>query len=817
MMNALLSLTVMQHRTHQRLFMGVLRWMCGTLLLILQVWLLDSCASTRSREFTLQPEDDNTATSATVYVTGTKPIDSLSAQELSKIFINVWKVETNDFPREIRVFARVMDSTGNFITGMAEPYYAGEGDYRRLWSSLKEIFRTDTVTVDEFSIREFGDKDSLQYDIGLVLDHGGSMGGAITTLQEAAQLFVGLRYPDDRIAVLKFDSKIKLETPLTKDSAALARSLQKHGLKDFGLYTALYDAIKAGILELATTATATARQMHHSTHHSTHHSKHADSSTHAALHLTSATEEAIPKALVIFTDGEDNFSTCDDAELYALAKKHNVHLFPVGFGYVNDEVLSNLATFTGGHYYKVYSKRELAAVFQDIYKSLRNFYKITYKPTPREGLRDIEIALNDLVELGYGRNPKRRRGDGDSAFAVNDSLARLALATLNDNTLSNKNLTSIDTHQQNLNPNDANTNRTGIGGNTSSDKSDANLSGTNTRNNKNVGSRNKSSAGSGGTNTRNSGLHNNNDSNLNSNPPSTTDKTEKENKNSQYAPFGRGNSKNTSGNSKKNERGNSSNSGGNANDSTNSKNTSGNDGNGNTNANGNDGNGSKNDSSRNNSNSSGNANDSTNSKNASGNDEKNDGKNTSSDTNGSTNASGNDGNGSKNDSDRNSKNASGNNSNATGNSSGNGSNFGGDGSGKRTNRIAVRVPVDVPMFKPVDSLNTVFTKLILFDFRKAELRPEALPLLDELAATLVKFSRIKLEVCGHTDNVGTEEFNQVLSEMRAAAVVRALVERGVRAERLRWRGFGFSQPLVPNDTEEQRQQNRRTEFRIIAR
>ncbi len=133
-------------------------------------------------------------------------------------------------------------------------------------------------------------------------------------------------------------------------------------------------------------------------------------------------------------------------------------------------------------------------------------------------------------------------------------------------------------------------------------------------------------------------------------------------------------------------------------------------------------------------------------------------------------------------------------------------------------RFGAAVEFDKTPLNPFDTLNTVFsTEKIYFDLNKAYLRSESFVLLDELARWLVKFQRVKLEVRGHTDIAGTEEYNQRLSELRAASVIAALIERGVAPARLRSRGFGASDPLAPNDTEENRQRNRRTEFVIIAR
>ncbi len=90
-------------------------------------------------------------------------------------------------------------------------------------------------------------------------------------------------------------------------------------------------------------------------------------------------------------------------------------------------------------------------------------------------------------------------------------------------------------------------------------------------------------------------------------------------------------------------------------------------------------------------------------------------------------------------------------------------------------------------------------------------------MLDAIAAALRRAPKIRLEIRGNTDNIGGATFNQRLSELRAEAVAQALVQRGIAEKRLQTLGFGLTKPIVENDTEENRQKNRRTEFAIIAR
>ena len=104
---------------------------------------------------------------------------------------------------------------------------------------------------------------------------------------------------------------------------------------------------------------------------------------------------------------------------------------------------------------------------------------------------------------------------------------------------------------------------------------------------------------------------------------------------------------------------------------------------------------------------------------------------------------------------------------------------------------------------------------VLFEFASYDLTASSFPELDRLAAYLTENEKLQVEIHGHTDNVGGEEHNQLLSENRARAVVEYLIEKGVDDERISSRGFGENQPIASNETEEGRAQNRRTEMVIL--
>jgi outer membrane protein OmpA-like peptidoglycan-associated protein len=123
-----------------------------------------------------------------------------------------------------------------------------------------------------------------------------------------------------------------------------------------------------------------------------------------------------------------------------------------------------------------------------------------------------------------------------------------------------------------------------------------------------------------------------------------------------------------------------------------------------------------------------------------------------------------------------------------------------------------------PLAVRVTETEIVILQQVQFDTGKATIRPESDELLDEIAMVLSAHKVIaKVEVQGHTDNRGGRRMNMKLSTDRAASVVRALVERGIAAERLTSVGHGPDKPIADNKTAEGRQQNRRVQFVILER
>jgi outer membrane protein OmpA-like peptidoglycan-associated protein/Tol biopolymer transport system component len=122
---------------------------------------------------------------------------------------------------------------------------------------------------------------------------------------------------------------------------------------------------------------------------------------------------------------------------------------------------------------------------------------------------------------------------------------------------------------------------------------------------------------------------------------------------------------------------------------------------------------------------------------------------------------------------------------------------------------------DIPL-QPIRAGESVVLKNVFFNTGSAELKPESMVELDKLARFLEKNPKVFIEIGGHTDNVGDKKSNQVLSENRGKSVHEYLVSKKINPERLTFKGFGDTQPIAENSSPEGRQQNRRTEFKVIS-
>jgi len=316
--------------------------------LFFTLFVLISCSSVNKHEkkgFAFQNEtySDDDSTYSDVYITGTKPIDSI---DVNKMIYDIFRIDYKDYPNEIRLYGRPYDSLGNFVTNMADPYKIDTS--KNYFTSIKEklgkLYKVRTQGVDNFVVREYGAGDSIAYNLVLSLDYSGSIKKMLDVIMEGTEIFVGMKFPYDKIGISSFNNEFDIKVPVIKDKNKIINLYKAKKNDGVGLFSAVYDALWNSITMLEDT------------------------------------EEDSPRVIVIFTDGDDNYSKIKIGELINRAKEKNINIFTIAFGFSIDENLKYIAQYTGGRFYKVYTKEDLIKVFRDIYLSLRYYYLISYTP-----------------------------------------------------------------------------------------------------------------------------------------------------------------------------------------------------------------------------------------------------------------------------------------------------------------------------------------------------------------------------------------------------------------------------------------------------
>ena len=120
----------------------------------------------------------------------------------------------------------------------------------------------------------------------------------------------------------------------------------------------------------------------------------------------------------------------------------------------------------------------------------------------------------------------------------------------------------------------------------------------------------------------------------------------------------------------------------------------------------------------------------------------------------------------------------------------------------------------VDVIRDGDNLLLRMPSGITFAYDKADVQPQFQPTLNDVASVLSQYPKTYIDVYGHTDSDGSDAYNQTLSERRAQSVANYLVGKGVQSARIATRGFGETQPIASNATEEGKAANRRVEIKI---
>lgn len=318
-----------------------------------------SCSTPRKTGFEMMKElaeVDLDSSKKQIYITSTLPIDSANVDIL---ITDIFRHDIRNYPEEVILYARVYDSVGHFITNMAKPYL--KDTTANYWKALNETLGKKIVKgpydINPFTVREYGANDSIPYNIALTVDYSGSMSGVLETIFEATEIFIDLKMKYDQIAISSFNKDFYPKVPLTKDKNQILQLYRSKRNEGIGLFSAPRDAVME------------------------------------SMKFFEGTDSTVPRVVVIFSDGDDNYSKTKIGDLIEKAKANNIFIFSVAFGYSKDENLRYMAEYTGGKFYKAYTKEELISIFRDIYMSLRYFYKITYKPPEYWGYHYVETFI----------------------------------------------------------------------------------------------------------------------------------------------------------------------------------------------------------------------------------------------------------------------------------------------------------------------------------------------------------------------------------------------------------------------------------------
>jgi len=129
-------------------------------------------------------------------------------------------------------------------------------------------------------------------------------------------------------------------------------------------------------------------------------------------------------------------------------------------------------------------------------------------------------------------------------------------------------------------------------------------------------------------------------------------------------------------------------------------------------------------------------------------------------------------------------------------------------------QVVKQEPPPPPAPAPAPVEEKIVLNGIRFDFNKAVIKPEFVPVLDEAVSVLQKHPGKKVTIEGNTDSIGSEAYNMKLGMRRAESVKKYLVEKGIAADTLTTESFGKDKPVADNKTKEGRAMNRRVEFKV---
>jgi len=321
--------------------------------LILSVLLIVSC-STVKREQEILTDATPPPDYDPIFVNSTAPYSDGSG---SRIVIS--GVDATH-PTNLRMRVHILDKD-------KKTHYTGAtaANFKKKWCLVSDSINGAEKVIKKFKLEELTEKDNQPGSAAIVLDMSGSMGEErALAVQKAIAEFINRKRPADGVAIIKYDSKVVIESALSRSKTELLSRLKINGLEGMGGMTAISDGILAGIKE---------------------------------LEKAPAGEQ---KFILIFTDGWDNSSSVSKDSVTAVARMNGIEINAIDFGVdINKGYMAEFSDGTGGIYSHIYNTKEFDYVFTDIYKRTLNSYIIEI-PVKEYGWHTLKIKLcEDKKEL----------------------------------------------------------------------------------------------------------------------------------------------------------------------------------------------------------------------------------------------------------------------------------------------------------------------------------------------------------------------------------------------------------------------------------
>lgn len=272
-------------------------------------------------------------------------------QSVESANLNISRVENNN--RTVRLHVHLMDSTGTFYNNISTN--------NPIWCGLTDYYGGTLHQITDFKVYENREEENVPTAYALVLDHSGSMSGRVKDMQDAVEMFIRNKRPQDAVSIVKYDKNARIEVPASSDLNFLLNSFQKNGLTGFGGLTAIQNGMHEGIQSI----------------------------------LNSPFRR---KVVISFTDGGDNSSTFTGDYVKWLAQSNNIIISTIDLGRsVSKGFMQDIAMATGGTYNYMMYANEFPDVFTDIQNRLSKSYIIEYN-SPGFGVHEVQLkaCLNNM-------------------------------------------------------------------------------------------------------------------------------------------------------------------------------------------------------------------------------------------------------------------------------------------------------------------------------------------------------------------------------------------------------------------------------------